>query len=373
MKKKICLDIRLCQKSSRYTGIGIYAYHLSQMMYKLDTNFDIYFLVLFGKELPWKIPTEKLILVNRLSKPQAFQEFFDLIDLKFKLRKKGIQIFHSMAPGIILPNKNLKVIVTIHDIIPDLFPNELSNSIIARITYYVKMRYAIKADYIITNSNSTKLDLINKYGLNKNKIKSIYLGSQFDDNMFLNLNYPIPNHGNKFLLYLGGFTFRKNLEIVIKSFQAISNKFSDIDLLIIGKPSKEQKHNFNLLINKLKLNQNKIKWEGFVEDVNLPFYYMNCEAFIYPSLYEGFGMPLLEAMQFGAPIITSNRGAIPEILGNTSIKVNPESFNEISEAVTNILTNKNHQVELKESGKIRSKNFSWTKCALETIEVYKNI
>lgn len=373
MKKKICLDIRSCQKSSRYTGVGIYAFQLSKTLFLLNNDFDIYFLALNGKELPWLIPSEKIIFVTRPSKPQSIQEFYDIFYLKRKLKKRGIQLYHSLTPGMILPDKDLKVIVTIHDIIPDIFPNEISNSLLAKISYFIKMKIASRANFIITNSQNTKFDLANRYKINLNKIKSIYLGSQFEENHISDFKLDNDITNNKFILYLGGFTFRKNLETLIESFSSISKIFLDVDLLIIGKPNKEQRYKYDSLIKKLEVPINRIKWLGFIDDYNLPFYYSKCEVFVYPSLYEGFGMPILEAMQFSAPIISSNRGAIPEVLGATPIKINPESSVEIANAITRVLNDKSYRIELKTIANNRSFNFSWNKCANETMQVYGNI
>ena len=113
--------------------------------------------------------------------------------------------------------------------------------------------------------------------------------------------------------------------------------------------------------------------KGFISDTDLPNYYSNSEAFIYPSLYEGFGIPVLEAMQCCAPVITSNRGSIPEVVGLSGIMVNPDSMNEISEAITKILNDPNLQNILKEKGLEQSRKFSWENSAIETINVYRNI
>ena len=119
--------------------------------------------------------------------------------------------------------------------------------------------------------------------------------------------------------------------------------------------------------------KDRIVLKGFISDAELPNYYANCEAFIYPSLYEGFGIPVLEAMQCSAPVITSDRGSIPEVVGLCGILVNPDSILEISKAISKILNNTNLKISMKENGLKQALKFSWETCAIETINIYRKI
>ncbi len=374
MKKRICIDIRICQKSSRYTGVGIYAYHISKSIEENNSEFEFWYLVLKGKELPWKLPLDRLISLKRPNKPESIQEVFDFFDLKYLLKKNKISIFHSLVPGMLSPAKSLSVVTTIHDIIPDILPLENYTSPFARFLYRLKMKISLKSSYIITDSIATKKDFTRVYNFKKKNISTVYLSSQFSNDHVLSIQKSKEIvWDRKYLLYTGGFNYRKNVPMVIKSFASIADDFPEVDLLLVGKPSNAQLYELNNIVESFSHLKGRIILKGFISDTDLPKYYSNCEAFIYPSFYEGFGIPVLEAMQCCAPVITSDRGSIPEVVGLSGIMVNPESISEISEAIFKVLKDPNLQTLLRNKGLQQARIFSWETCAIETIKVYRNI
>lgn len=374
MKKRICIDIRICQKSSRYTGVGIYAYHISKFIEENNSEFEFWYLVLKGKELPWKLPLDRLIYLKRPNKPESIQEVFDFFDLKYLLKKNKISIFHSLVPGMLSPAKSLSVVTTIHDIIPDILPLENYTSPFTRFLYRLKMKISLKSSYIITDSIATKKDFTRVYNFKKQNISTVYLSSQFSNEHVLSIQKSKEIvWDRKYLLYTGGFNYRKNVPMVIKSFASIADDFPEVDLLLVGKPSNAQLYELNNIIESFSHLKGRIILKGFISDTDLPKYYSNCEAFIYPSFYEGFGIPVLEAMQCCAPVITSDRGSIPEVVGLSGIMVNPESISEISKAISKVLKDPNLQTLLRNKGLQQARIFSWETCAIETIKVYRNI
>jgi glycosyltransferase involved in cell wall biosynthesis len=374
LKKRICIDIRICQKSSRFTGVGIYAYHISKFIEENNSEFEFWYLVLKGKELPWKLPLDRLISLKRPNKPESIQEVFDFFDLKYLLKKNKISIFHSLVPGMLSPAKSLSVVTTIHDIIPDILPLENYTSPFARFLYRLKMKISLKSSYIITDSIATKKDFTRVYNFKKQNISTVYLSSQFSNDHVLSIQKSKEIvWDRKYLLYTGGFNYRKNVPMVIKSFASIADDFPEVDLLLVGKPSNAQLYELNNIVESFSHLKGRIILKGFISDTDLPKYYSNCEAFIYPSFYEGFGIPVLEAMQCCAPVITSDRGSIPEVVGLSGIMVNPESISEISEAIFKVLKDPNLQTLLRNKGLQQARIFSWETCAIETIKVYRNI
>ena len=374
MKKRICIDIRICQKSSRYTGVGIYAYYLSKFIEDNESEFEFWYLVLNGKDLPWNLPLNRLIYLKRPNKPESIQEIFDLFDLKYILKKNKITLYHSPVPGMLKPTKSLFVVNTIHDIIPDIIPLENYKSIFARFLYRFKMKITLKSNYIITDSIATKNDFTNIYNFKNNNISIIYLSSQFTKDQLFSIQTSKESvWKRKFILYTGGFNYRKNVPMVIKSFANIANDFPEVDLLLVGKPTNNQLKELKEIIQNFTHIKDRIVLKGFISDAELPNYYANCEAFIYPSLYEGFGIPVLEAMQCSAPVITSDRGSIPEVVGLCGILVNPDSILEISKAISKILNNTNLKISMKENGLKQALKFSWETCAIETINIYRKI
>jgi glycosyltransferase involved in cell wall biosynthesis len=374
-KVRICFDIRVCQKASRFTGVGIYAFHLSQKLLEIeaDLNFEFWFLVVKNAPLPWVIPQHRLIKVYRPSKPQSLQDVYDVLDLRSLLRKNNIALFHAPGPGYITPSKTLSVVVTVHDVIPDIIPAENKGSTLIKWLYKIKMRRTSKVNHIMTDSDATGMDLSRLYNIETNKITTVYLGSQFvtGDRETVRSTTARP-WSRPYVLYLGGFNYRKNVPRVINAFSQIADDFTGVDLLLLGKPSTKQSVELQNLCSTLNLDD-RIIWLGFIPDADLPAFYAWCEAFIYPSLYEGFGLPVLEAMQFGAPVITSDRASIPEIIGNAGVIINPDLDTEIIDAIKNILTDKQLRASLSYKGEIQAKNFSWSKCAREVVQVYKEV
>jgi glycosyltransferase involved in cell wall biosynthesis len=372
IRKKICVDLRVCQKKSRHTGIGVYAYNFCKHIQSINSGYDIYFLILKGVSLPFSIDDEKLIHVRRFKKPESFQELFDFIDIKYLLKKHDIDVYHSLVPGVITPSRRLKVVYTIHDVIPDIIEKEKIRLLPMRFLYKMKMYSSTRASCLVFDSITTKNDYYLVYNHGPKNHKVIYLGSDFDS--YTNLG-TISKTGiiDDYIFYVGGFNDRKNVPNLIKAFLRISVKYPRLKLIIAGKPNRLQS---SKLISECGLDIFKVKnieWKGFVPDEEMPELYLNCKFFIYPSLYEGFGLPLLDAMKLGAPIITTEMGSIPEVTGNAALYLNVASVDEIAQRMICLLESESLRFDLIKLGRIRAVNFTWQRTALDTLSVYNQI
>ncbi len=201
-------------------------------------------------------------------------------------------------------------------------------------------------DMVIAVSESTKRDLIEITKIPASKIAVIYeaAGKQFkpiDEQSIQNFKkkYRLPE---QFILAIGGIGERKNL-------QRIQEVTKDWNLVITGK---------------------NIPW---INDNELPLLYNAATVLFYPSLYEGFGLPILEAMACGTPVITSNISAMPEIGGKAALYVNPENIADMAKKLREVMEDKNLRKELSKKGRLRAKQFSWERCAQETIAVYQSL
>jgi glycosyltransferase involved in cell wall biosynthesis len=330
-------------------------------------------LVLEGYLLPFDIANDRLITVKRPRRPESFQEIYDIFSLNKKLKEFKVDLFHSMVPGTIVPTRNLDIVVTVHDIIPEIIPEENNGTFISKFLYRFKMGKVKQANHIIADSTATRKDLSKHYNIPEEQITTVYLGSQFvvqDFNEIKKSSFSI--HSRPYILYLGGFNFRKNVNSIIKAFSAIAEEFPEVDLLMGGKPSPGQKEELLALCSALNLND-RVIWHGFIKDEDLPQTYAWSLGFIYPSLYEGFGIPVLEAMQCGVPVITSNCGSIPEIIGEAGLIIDPYSIESMSDAIKRIIQDETLRETLKQKGAIQAEKFSWSICALDTLKVYHQI
>jgi len=244
--------------------------------------------------------------------------------------------------------------------------------------------YSINAmkdvDKIITISDFTKNELINYTNISPNKIKTIYLGAD-DEFKKLSSNgiedarieYNLPN---SYILYVGSEQSRKNFIFIIKAFYRLKKKYNlnDLKLIKAGSPqiSDAQRNKIFDLIKELNLQKDVI-FTNYVSEEYLVKLYNAADIFVYPSLYEGFGLPPLEAMACGCPVITSNTSSLPEVVGDAGIMIDPFDVDSLTESMHKILTDNDLKKELSKKSLERAKFFNWEKTADQTLEVYEEV
>lgn len=318
-------------------------------------------------------------------------EIFSTNWLQVETPKVGIDVTHipdlaaAGAPPLGFYKKKSKLVVTLHGVAPLLFPSKLSyenkGSLLDVLLPYIqalKWRYLFrdKVDLIIAVSKSEKRNISGKLSIPMEKIKVIYHGvsSNFKplDNKEeikrrLNRNYGIDF---PFVLHLSSNQLKKkNIENILKAFAVCKRKYKIKEKLVIGgKHSKSLK----ILIRNLEL-ENDVILTGYIDEQDLPLFYNAAKAFIFPSLHEGFGMPILEAMACGCPVITSNIYSMPEVAGKAALLVNPYDVEEIAKAICEVVSNKKLQRKLAKQGMKRVKKFTWEKSAKEHLEAYKEV
>ena len=370
---KIKIGIISDRLNRQRTGIGNYVYNLLDQFDKESLE-DIV-LINYQKNSHFK-NLEQILIKNPLDPLGNKSFYFWHIYLHAVLKAKdyGLDIIHSpenATPFTALkPNK----VITVHDITPHFFPESFSPLTLLR--YRLLFSRAMEtSDRIIVDSISTKNDLIKYYKVKQEKIRVIYLGVNnafkcFEETKVeeikdkWRIDFP-------FILYVGTIEPRKNIYRLLMAFSKIKKKNAKYKLLMMGIKGWKFK---NLLetINNLNL-QKDIIFTGYVTDHELPLLYNAADLFIYPSLYEGFGLPPLEAMACGCPVVTSNTSSLPEVIGDAGIMVDPLSVDELANATYSILTNENLREELIKKGLQRSKAFSWKICSEKTLKVYKEI
>lgn len=274
---------------------------------------------------------------------------------------KNFEIYFSpfSAPSDeILDSKHLKRFRMIHDIIPILEAGKVPTN--KRLWCYRIYNTINKNDFYVTNSECTRKDVLKYFNLNEENIKTTLLGA---DNYFK----PLKDTKEKYIFSLCTLGKRKNLIFAIKNFFKFieKNKIDDLKLVLAGGVWDKFKKELTKTIG--NFDQSKIKVLGYVKDEELPNLYSNALMFIYPSLYEGFGLPVLEAMKCGCPVITSNVSSLPEVIGQAGIQINPENDEELIKAYEKFYYDNFFRELCIERGLIRAKNFSWEKCASELL------
>jgi len=287
-------------------------------------------------------------------------------------REKPDALWMPMHSLPFLRAKKTKTVVTIHDLAFKIFPHFFPKKDLRRLNFFTD--YAARnADRLIAISNSTKSDLLKFYPeINEEKIKVIYHGydkALFNENISqdeikkTNSKFKIQN--SKFILYVGALQPRKNLAILVDAFESLGRleAYKDIGLVIAG----DLGWMYEDLLKRIKSNP-KIVATGKFETKDLPALLGGAEVFVLPSFYEGFGMPVLEAMACGTPVIAARNSSLTEIAGNAGIFFNAYKWEELAETLKKVLESDKLQDALRKKGLARAADFSWEKCASETLK-----
>lgn len=256
--------------------------------------------------------------------------------------------------------KKIRIVVTIHDMIHELFANELPD---AKKTIRWKKKFIYQSDIIIAVSENTKRDILNFYpDINPNKVKVIYEGGLCNKNITKMTKLP-----SKYILYVGGRGYYKNFNIFIMAITKIVQEENSFLVCIGGgKFKKEEKD----LFRKYEV-EGKVIWMDCTED-ELNDVYKNASVFVYPSLYEGFGIPILEAFENGCPVVCSNTSCFPEVAGDAAVYFDPNNEKDMYEKISMMMNNEKLRMDYADKGRIRNELFSWSKMGQAIKAVYYN-
>ncbi len=266
---------------------------------------------------------------------------------------------------------SVKKIVTIHDLGFKHFPK--TYSFFQRIFYFISHYWSLKiAQEIIVPSEFTKNDILNNFYSTKKKITVIPLGYSFKNdlsNIRIKTNLVLDKYKIKkpFLFYLGRLEKKKNILGLIKAYQELKrykNKIEIPDLILGGKPG----YGYAKIKKEILASEN-IKEIGYIASEDLPALYSSALAFIFPSFYEGFGLPLLEAMANNCPVLSSDAGSLPEVGGEAALYFNPFDIEDIKNVMFSIIKDNDLRKKLIKKGNRRVQFFSWQKCAQDTKRV----
>jgi len=358
-------------------GVGVYALNLVKKIHEQDKE-NNYFVVVQNDETSFDgliSPKFHIIKVNsRIFRYFIPRVFLEQIFLPLLSCKHNINIFHSLHYSFPLFLSS-KRIVTIHDMTFYKFPE--SHIFIKR--YYFRLFLFMSswlADGIIAVSKSTLSDYLNKFKWCKKKTYVIYHGNEHMLNQTLN-DEQISSVKNKYnirkdyILFIGTIEPRKNVKNIILAFNKILKEGYDYQLVIVGKRGWHFQEVFDL-VKSLPL-KDKVVFTGFADDYEKKGLMSKAKVFVYPSIYEGFGIPVLESLTCGIPTVTSNVSSLPEVAGDAALLIDPLNTDELFIAIKKLLTNEAIYKQLKNKATIQAEKFSWEKSAQETIAVYNSL
>ncbi len=294
----------------------------------------------------------------------SFQEQIKLpIEIK-KLKPDLVHFTMTQQPVLL----NLPVVTTIHDLTTIRFNNPAKNFVIFKfkqLIYKIVIKIvAKKSKLIITPSNFVKQDLIKYSKISEKKVKVTYESAEFSDKKTNPLKDLI---GKDFLLYVGRSNPHKNLQNLINAFEIIQRSHPKLLLVLVGRLDQ----NYLAIKNNLPSTlNNQVIFTDHVLEHHLNWLYKNALIYVFPSLSEGFGLPGLEAMNFGLPVVSSNSSCLPEIYQNAAVYFNPLDINDMANKIIEVIDDSVIREELIKNGYVRLKSFSWQKMAEKTLSIY---
>jgi len=355
----------------KITGIGRTLLETIEHICKIDNNIRFVMYTNYDNYdfLNYKWPSNIVIRKIPVSKNSSILNLlYNMFVFPFKTIKEKADIIYYPNFAPIFFNFS-PIVCVIHDLIEFKIKNKFSP---LRVFYrkIIVPRMAKKSKIIITVSENSKKDIIELLKQNPNKIKVVYNGvsdnfkSLEKGNRIFNFNY---------MLFVGTVDYPgKNIFNAITAFEAFKNETKEnLKFIICGMKGK----GFDVIDEKINTSPYKedILYLGYVEDDKLKIIYNYAKIFIFISYYEGFGLPILEAMKLGVPVITSNRSSLPEVAGNAAIIVDPDDVISIKEAIKNLYYNEELSNELKTKGYENVAKYSWQKTAEKTLDIFYSI
>jgi len=350
------------------TGLGNYSRYVIRLLAKFQpqNHYIVYALKTPVPEL--RIPG----IEYQYAKDQTFKFYWRSFGIVSTMVKQKINLFHGLSNEIPFGLRKARIpsVVTIHDLIFIRYPEYYS--LIDRFIYKVKFRYAaLNADKVIAISQQTKQDLVQYFGINENRIEVIYQNcdpifhqilSQSVRNTVIE-KYALPH---KYILSVGTIEERKNLLLIAKSLTIVDH----IHLVVVGKETKYSKL-VKVFISANKL-VNRVHFIQHVAHDDLPAIYQQAEMFIYPSRFEGFGIPIVEALHSGIPVIAAKGSCLEEAGGPNSVYVDPDDELNLANQIKSILDNTEKRTNMIDSGRRYLEKFESKKIAHQILELYQN-
>ncbi len=371
---RVAIDIR---RAGDF-GVGTYIRNILNQIARTDHETE-YLLIGQQRHVQEFDPLpENFKLLEYASDPGSFHTH---MHLPFLLRKHGVDILHMpwfYAPAVV-PSR---LVLTVHDLTDVLAPPAGATPLVQAGRLYFARRALARADRILAVSHSSKRELSRVFGVPEEKIEVVY--NALDERF---LREPMPTDADRvlerhavtdpFVLYAGNIKPQKNLPRLIEAFAVAKADLRDhplyagLKLLLIG-DSAEEHSDLRRAVLRSRV-QGEVRFLGFVPHPVLRVFYSRAAAFLFPSLYEGFGLPPLEAMAHGTPVLTSNESSLPEVFADAALLVNPENVFEIARGIRQILTEDVTRKALIRRGHDLVRKYSWERSAEQVRAVYRSV
>ena len=363
------------------TGVGNYTFNLAHALARVDKEnfyvfYPFFYRVFLGIEKNTRLPKAKNTRIAYNGLPHFL--FYFLLSKGtpsfFKEKMLGdVDIVHSTnfsAPRL----KNKKLVVTIYDLTVFTHPECHQKGNIDFCAKGIKDALS-NADKIIAISEHTKKDLIDILNAPSDMISVTQLAAGSDyyevkDMAAIRLTKEKYNLPENYILFVGSLEPRKNIKTLLKAYSMVPVKMRKDFPLVIAGAKGWLNSDIPALVEGLGIKES-VRFTGYIDAADISAVYSGATVFAYPSLYEGFGLPILEAMSCGSPVVTSNTSSMPEVAGDAALLVDPLNAEELAFGLETVLEKESLRAEMRKKGLARASTFSWDRCAKETVEVYR--
>jgi glycosyltransferase involved in cell wall biosynthesis len=364
-----CLVLDARTATDHFPGIGRYVANLSQALMRIAPDLDLTLLYNPAANAT-RLTLPDLPRINCFASPFSIQQQWIVPRI---LRQVGATLYHSLY--YLMPYwPGAPTVVTYYDLIPLIYPEyyTISQRLIYRLAHYLALR---AARVILAISEATKADLTRVFHLDPHRVFVTPLAA---DESFaprsrmqvaaVRARYALPQ---RYVLYLGSNKPHKNLARLVKAWKNLGFRNSNFILVIAGHWDPRYSET-KQLTEELGLND-QVFFVGPMDEADLPALYSGATLFVFPSLYEGFGLPVLEAMACGTPVVCSNTSSLPEIAGDAALLVNPLDGDELAQVISQLCSDEERRQEMRSKGLTQASRFSWERAARETLLAYSTV
>lgn len=369
-----CLDATPLDSGHIYRGVGAYVSGLITALEQCGPNLPLLKLRFSRRLRDHHKRTGSEFFVFRPSERSRLHWLYQTFLLSQDVRSTEAAWYHATDFRGIPIHQRFKTLATAYDLVPLRFPHEYleTKPLDIRLAFRSMTKRYQQAEHLVAISQATKRDFVEYLQIDPSRISVIPLG--FDDALFkpsvLEEQLRIKT-GDKYFLYIGAQDFRKNIRFMLASFARIQHQVKE-KFVFAGKQDARTKEQFQRWVKELGLERRVVDLD-FVPLEWLPGLYSSATAFVFCSLYEGFGLPMLEAMGCGCPVLASNTSSIPEVVGDAGICVDPTDEIVTSERMVELAISQNPRNELIAKGFERAQLFSWRRCATSTLNLYHKL